>query len=203
MQDDSWRLQTPTSSPRAASTSSPEVRAAPPPPFTALPPVDAPLTAEETAKALEASAAANWETAKSTVPGAVRPDVSVERIVSADEWGEQQVACLAEAGIAASSSRDGFSYTGGDPIAAYACTVRFPTRPEPPPSDAMLAYVHDYYVSYLIPCYASEGEPYEGEVPDTAAFVTGSRSGDRWSPLPTQLDPMVQSRCPEVPPAMR
>jgi hypothetical protein len=67
----------------------------------------------------------------------------------------------------------------------------------------MLAYVHDYYVSYLIPCYASEGEPYEGEVPDTAAFVAGSRSGEYWSPLPTQLDPMLQSRCPEVPPAMR
>ncbi|MDQ0744175.1 hypothetical protein QFZ62_001483 [Clavibacter sp. B3I6] len=203
MQDDSWRLQAPTASPRAASTSSPEVPADPPPPFTALPPVDEPLAAEETAKALEASAAANWEMAKSTVPGAVRPDVSVERIVSADEWGEQQVACLAEAGIAATSSRDGFSYTGGDPVAAYACTVRFPTRPEPPASDAMLAYVHDYYVSYLIPCYASEGEPYEGEVPDTAAFVAGVRSGEYWSPLPAQLEPILQSRCPEVPPAMR
>jgi hypothetical protein len=204
MQDDSWRLRTPTSTPRAEPTSAPERPRVPVPAFTALPPADEPMTAEETTAALRTTADFDWEMAQASVPGAVRPDVAVERVMPRAEWADQQVACLAESGMEAYADADGgLQYVAGDPLVIYACSVRFPLQPTPPPSDALLAYVHDYYVSYLIPCYAAEGEPYEGVVPDAPAFVAGFRAGDHWNPMPAAMSAALQSRCPEAPAALR
>jgi hypothetical protein len=206
--DDSWRSQEPTSTPGPPSTPYPRI-GTPVPAFTAEPPaaMHADLTDVETVAALRESADGEWQRVVQERPDAVRPDVPVERILSGEEWVRQQAACLGESGVRVQVIGTGDDVRLGtdsaDPVVRYVCQVRFPVAPQGPLTDAALGWLHDYYVDFLLPCYASEGEPYEGEVPDRDAFIALSRAGDLWQPYVATRDGMLESRCPSAPAALR
>ncbi|WP_445443984.1 hypothetical protein [Clavibacter sp. km1a] len=202
--DDSWRNQEPTSTPGPPSTPDPRI-GQPVPAFTAEPPdpFTEQLTAAQTAEALREQGDALWRNTASTSPGAVRPDVATERVIPDADWLAQHAACLREAGVDVTLIGTGpdqrLSDAEIDPVVDYSCSVRFPRAPAGPLTDPALAYLHDYFVSFLIPCYASEGEPYEDEVPDRATFVARARSGDWWQPTPSSDHRMLESLCPSAP----
>ncbi|OUE18004.1 hypothetical protein BFL34_03052 [Clavibacter michiganensis] len=206
--DDSWRSQEPTSTPGPPSTPDPRI-GVPVPAFTAEPPaaMHADLTDVETVAALRESADGEWQRVVQERPDAVRPDVPVERILAGEEWVRQQAACLGESGVRVQVIGTGDDVRLGtdsaDPVVRYVCQVRFPVAPQGPLTDAALGWLHDYYVDFLLPCYASAGEPYEGEVPDRDAFIASSRAGDHWQPYVATRDGMLESRCPSAPAGLR
>jgi hypothetical protein len=206
--DDSWRSQEPTSTPGPPRTPDPRA-GVPVPAFTAEPPaaMHADLTDVETVAALRESADGEWQRVVQERPDAVRPDVPVERILAGEEWVRQQAACLGESGVRVQVIGTGDDVRLGtdsaDPVVRYVCQVRFPVAPQGPLTDAALGWLHDYYVDFLLPCYASEGEPYEGEVPDRDAFIALSRAGDHWQPYVATRDGMLESRCPQAPAGLR
>ncbi|RII87084.1 hypothetical protein DZF98_16120, partial [Clavibacter californiensis] len=206
--DDSWRSQEPTSTPGPPSTPDPRI-GTPVPAFTEGPPAKLreDLTDVETAQALRESADSLWDRVLLERPDAVRPDLPVERVLDGEEWVRQQAACLGESGVRVQVIGTGEDTRLGthsaDAAVEYACSVRFPTTPGGPLTDAALGWLHDYYVDFLIPCYASEGEPYEGEVPDRDAFVALSHAGDYWQPSVETRDGVLDSRCPEAPAGLR
>lgn len=206
--DDGWRAQEPTSTPRPPSTPDPRI-GMPVPEFTAEAPSQLfeEQTAAETAAALRTQADGAWELVLLERPDAVRPDLPVERVLEGEEWVRQHAACLAESGVRVQVIGTGTdTRLGGhsaDTAVEYACSVRFPYRPLGPPTDATLTHLHDYYLDFLLPCYASEGEAYEGEVPDRAAFIARARAGDEWQPTADVVNGVLESRCPSVPPALR
>ncbi|MFS4506985.1 hypothetical protein ACMA46_12185 [Clavibacter sp. Sh2141] len=174
------------------------------PAFTAPPPPHVAATEEELAAAYRQEADINWRVWTEGVPDAVRPDVALERVVSEEDFPEQQVACLAAAGIRAEAMGDGgITYQDGDPVAIWACHTRFPMQLPDPLTDAELAYRHDYIVSFVLPCYAVEGSPYMDAVPAREDFVARARSGAPWFPYPNGMDNALLERCPSEPPAWR
>ena len=176
------------------------------PDFSEDPPVPVPATDEELAAERTRAADALWAMLVAQEPDAVRPDVGFERTIAPGRFAEVQVGCLREAGIDASViGSDSFTYPDGDPAALYACAVRFPMAEaaDEPRDDAGLAYLHDYYVAYLLPCYAAEGTPYEGEVPARDEFIAATRAGDPWTPFPAAMDAALAATCPAVPAAYR
>ncbi|OUE13800.1 serine/threonine-protein kinase [Clavibacter michiganensis] len=206
--DDSWRSQDPTSTPGQPSTPDPRT-GTPVPAFTAEPPAELreDLTDVETAQALRERADFLWDRVLLERPDAVRPDLPVERVLDGEEWVRQQAACLGESGVRVQVIGTGEDTRLGahsaDVAVEYACSVRFPTTPGGPLTDAALGWLHDYYVDFLIPCYASEGEPFEGEVPDREAFIASSRAGDPWQPYVETRDGALESRCPQAPVGLR
>lgn len=206
--DDSWRSQEPTSTPGPPSTPDPRI-GVPVPAFTAEPPdaMHADLTDIETVAALRESADGEWQRVIQERPDAVRPDVPVERILAGEEWVRQQAACLGDSGVRVQVIGTGDDVRLGtdsaDPVVRYVCQVRFPVAPQGPLTDAALGWLHDYYVDFLLPCYASEGEPYEGAVPDRDAFIALSRTRDYWQPYVATRDGMLESRCPSAPAGLR
>ncbi|MCJ1711970.1 hypothetical protein MT344_12370 [Clavibacter michiganensis subsp. phaseoli] len=206
--DDSWRSQEPTSTPGPPSTPDPRI-GTPVPAFTAEPPaaMHADLTDVETVAALRESADGEWQRVLQERPDAVRPDVPVERVLAGEEWVRQQAACLGESGVRVQVIGTGDDVRLGtdsaDPVVRYVCQVRFPVAPQGPLTDAALGWLHDYYVDFVIPCYASEGEPYEGEVPDRDAFIALSHAGDPWQPYVATRDGVLESRCPQAPASFR
>jgi len=176
------------------------------PDFSEDPPVPVPATDEELAAERTRAADALWAMLVAQEPDAVRPDVGFERTIAPGLFAEVQVGCLREAGIDASViGSDSFTYPDGDAAALYACAVRFPMAEaaDGPRDDAGLAYLHDYYVAYLLPCYAAEGKPYEGEVPARDEFIAATRAGDPWTPFPAAMDPALAATCPATPAAYR
>ncbi|RII91354.1 hypothetical protein, partial [Clavibacter michiganensis] len=206
--DDSWRSQEPTSTPGPPSTPDPRI-GTPVPAFTEEPParLREDLTDVETAQALRESADSLWDRVLLERPDAVRPDLPVERVLDGEEWVRQQAACLGESGVRVQVIGTGEDTRLGahsaDVAVEYACSVRFPTTPGGPLTDAALGWLHDYYVDFLIPCYASEGEPFEGEVLDREAFIASSRAGDPWQPYVATRDGMLESRCSQAPAGLR
>ncbi|WP_259336626.1 hypothetical protein, partial [Clavibacter phaseoli] len=198
--DDSWRSQEPTSTPGPPSTPDPRV-GMPVPAFTAEPPaaMHADLTDVQTVAALRESADGEWQRVLQERPDAVRPDVPVERILAGEEWVRQQAACLGESGVRVQVIGTGDDVRLGtdsaDPVVRYVCQVRFPVAPQGPLTDAALGWLHDYYVDFLIPCYASAGEPYEGEVPDRDAFIADIRAGGALLPMSPETVASLESRC--------
>ncbi len=175
------------------------------PDFTADPPVRVPMTDAELAESLRVRADQAWSLVLEQQPDAVRPDARMERVVDDEEdYAEQQVACLRDAGVTAfTEGQSSFSITDGDPVAVYACSVRFPLRDSGGRTDAELAYIHDYYVSYLIPCYAAEGRPYVGEVPAVDDFIADVRAERPWTPFPDAMSDGLAAACPVLPAAYR
>ncbi len=175
------------------------------PDFTADPPVRVPMTDAELAESLRVRADQAWSLVLEQQPDAVRPDARMERVVDDEEdHAEQQVACLRDAGVTAfTEGQSSFSITDGDPVAVYACSVRFPLRDSGGRTDAELAYIHDYYVSYLIPCYAAEGRPYVGEVPAVDDFIADVRAERPWTPFPDAMSDGLAAACPVLPAAYR
>ncbi|RIJ44075.1 hypothetical protein DZG00_16190, partial [Clavibacter lycopersici] len=197
---------TATSTPRGQAMGTPDGRrGSVVPDFTADPPVRVPPTEAELAEDLRIRADQQWDLVLEQQPDAVRPDVGTERLVDDQEdHAEQQVACLREAGVEASmSGQDGYTIVDADPVAVYGCAVRFPLRDVGARSDAELAYIHDYYVSFLLPCYAAEGRPYVGEVPGVDEFVETGRTERAWSPFPERMAGQLSAACPELPEAYR
>ncbi|MBP2459003.1 hypothetical protein ABID70_001572 [Clavibacter michiganensis] len=206
--DDGWRSQEPTSTPGPPSTPDPRI-GMPVPAFTAEPPaaMHTDLTDVETVAALRESADGEWQRVVQERPDAVRPDVPVERILAGEQWVRQQAACLGESGVRVQVIGTGDDVRLGtdsaDPVVRYVCQVRFPVAPQGPLTDAALGWLHDYYVDFLLPCYASEGEPYEGEAPDRDTFIALSRAGDPWQPHVETRDGVLESRCPQAPAGFR
>jgi hypothetical protein len=202
--DDSWRSQEPTSTPGPPSTPDPRI-GMPVPAFTAQPPAQAfeQLDEVETAIALREQADMQWESVRQATPDAARPEVAFERVVTPEEWMTQRAACLREAGVDVEVIGTGddqrLTYVAEDPLLDYACDVRFPLVPHGPMTTAMLAYLHDYYVSFLLPCYASEGAPYRGDVPDLAEHIARDRAGQGWFPEPSSQSGAIAFRCPQDP----
>ena len=206
--DDAGRAEEPTSTPAPPSTPDPRV-GRPVPRFTAEPPspLREELTASESAAALRADADALWEGVRTERPDAVRPDLRVERVLEGEDWVRRQAACLSESGVRVQVIGTGADTRLGvhsaDAAVEYACAVRFPTAPRGPLTTAALQWIHAYDVDFLLPCYASEGTPYEGEVPDRAAFVAQARAGGWWQPTVPTDDGVLESRCPAAPPGLR
>ncbi|RII86709.1 hypothetical protein DZF92_09610, partial [Clavibacter michiganensis subsp. insidiosus] len=206
--DDSWRSQEPTSTPGPPSTPDPRI-GVPVPAFTAEPPaaMHADLTDVETVAALRESADGEWQRVVQERPDAVRPDVPVERILAGEEWVRQQAACLGDSGVRVQVIGTGDDVRLGtdsaDPVVRYVCQVRFPVAPQGPLTDAALGWLHDYYVDFLLPCYASEGEPYDGEFPDRDAFIASIRAGGASLPMAPETVASLESRCPSAPAALR
>jgi len=205
---DGRRAPEPTSAPAPPSTPDPRV-GLPVPEFTAEPPAPLreELTASATAAALRTEADALWEQVRTQRPDAVRPDLPVERVLEGEAWVRQQAACLTESGVRVQVIGTGedtrLGVHSADAAVEYACAVRFPTAPRGPLTTAALQWVHAYYVGFLLPCYASEGSPYQGEVPDRAAFVAHARAGGWWQPTVPTDDGVLESRCPSAPPGLR
>lgn len=177
-------------------------RASAVPPFTASPPPHVSATDEEMAAVYRREADASWELLASGVPGAVRPEVALERVVSEEDFPEQQVECLRAAGIEASVvGGGGITYQDADPVEVWSCYARFPMQQPDPRTDAELAYEHDYLVSFLLPCYAVAGRPYTDAVPGREEYVARAKAGDPWLPTPDGMDGALSSRCPAQPPA--
>jgi hypothetical protein len=172
------------------------------PPFTASPPPHVSATDAEVAEAYRREADASWEMFSAGIPGAVRPDVSLERVMSEEDFPAQQVECLTSEGVEASVvGGGGITYEDGDPVKVWACQARFPMQQPDPRTDAELAYQHDYIVSFLLPCYAVEGSPYTDAVPGREEYVARAKAGDPWFPFPDDIDGALSSRCPAQPPA--
>jgi len=206
--DDSWRSQEPTSTPGPPSTPDPRV-GMPVPRFTAEPPAQQyeELTESATAQRLQERADSSWETLRSLEPGLPRPNATLERVVEGDDWVRAQAACLQQAGvdvrvIGVDEDLRLSDYTAPS-ATSYACDVRFPMRPQSPLTTEALAYLHAYYVDFLIPCFASEGAADEGDVPDLARFIARERAGDPWFPEASSHDGAIAFRCPQVPDAFR
>lgn len=206
--DDSWRSQEPTSTPGPPSTPDPRI-GVPVPAFTAEPP-DAmyeSLSDAETAARLRERADSLWETLLSMEPDAQRPEVAMERIAEGADWVRQQASCLRDAGVDVQviGADDDIRLSNAltPSVTAYACEVRFPMRPSGPVTDAALAYLHGYYLDFLLPCYASEGAAYEGDVPDLAEFMARERSSDPWFPEASSHDGGISFRCPQAADAFR
>ena len=177
-------------------------RASAVPPFTASPPPHVSATDEEMASVYRREADASWELLASGVPGAVRPEVALERVVSEEDFPEQQVECLRAAGMEASVvGGGGITYQDADPVEVWSCYARFPMQQPDPRTDAELAYEHDYLVSFLLPCYAVAGRPYTDAVPGREEYVARAKAGDPWLPTPDGMDGALSSRCPAQPPA--
>jgi hypothetical protein len=194
-----------TSAPRGQAMGTPDGRrVSPVPAFTATPPPHTPASEEEMAEAYRREADSSWELFSSLVDGgAVRPDVTLERVVSEDDFPDQQVECLRSEGIEASViGGGGITYEDGDPVAIWSCQARFPMEQPEPLDDAELAYLHDYIVSFLLPCYAVEGEPYTGAVPSSEDFIAEARASYPWSPIPDRMTGALSARCPSQPPGM-
>jgi hypothetical protein len=206
--DDSWRNQEPTSTPGPPSTPDPRL-GQPVPAFTAEPPprLYEQLSEEEAALRLQEQADSSWETLREREPDLVRPDATMERVLEGADWVRQQADCLREGGVEVrviGTDDDVRLSTYSAPSAAeYACRVRFPVRPQGAPTDAALAYLHRYYVDFLLPCLASEGAAYEGDVPDVADFIARDRAGDPWFPEASSQDGAIAYRCPQAPDAYR
>ncbi|KDP89685.1 MULTISPECIES: hypothetical protein [Clavibacter] len=196
---------TSTATPRGQAMGTPDGRrGSVVPDFTADPPVRVPMTDAELAEDLQVRADRAWDMVLEQQPDAVRPDVGTERVVDEEDYVDQQVACLRDAGITASViGQDSYSLTDADPVTVYTCQVRFPQREAGPRTDAELAYIHDYYVSYLIPCYAAEGRPYEGDVPAVDDFIADVRAERPWTPFPDVMDGGLAAACPVLPAAYR
>lgn len=197
---------TSTATPRGQAMGTPDGRrGSVVPDFTADPPVRVPPTDAELAEGLRVRADQAWGVVLEQQPAAVRPDVATERVIDDEEdHAEQQVACLRDAGISAyMEGQAGYGFIGGDPVAVYACAVRFPLRDDGARTDAELAYIHDYYVSFLIPCYAAEGRPYEGDVPAVDDFIAGVHAERPWTPFPDAMDNGLAAACPVLPAAYR
>ncbi|WP_414172104.1 hypothetical protein [Clavibacter tessellarius] len=112
-------------------------RASAVPPFTASPPPHVSATDEEMASVYRREADASWELLASGVPGAVRPEVALERVVSEEDFPEQQVECLRAAGIEASVvGGGGITYQDADPVEVWSCYARFPMQQPDPRTDA-------------------------------------------------------------------
>ncbi|CAQ02585.1 hypothetical protein ACR8AL_00035 [Clavibacter sepedonicus] len=206
--DDSWRSQEPTSTPGPPSTPDPRI-GVPVPAFTAEPPARlyASLSDAETAARLQESADSSWEMLLSREPDARRPEVAMERIAEGADRVRQQASCLRDAGVDVRVIGAGddirLSSSATPSVTSYACEVRFPMRPQGLITDAALAYLHRYYVDFLLPCYSSEGAAYEGEVPDLADFIARERSDDPWYPEASSNDGAIAFRCPQAPDAFR
>jgi hypothetical protein len=202
--DDSWRSQEPTSTPGPPSTPDPRI-GMPVPAFTAEPPAQAfeQLDEVETAIALREQADMQWESVRQAMPDAARPEAAFERVVMPEEWVTQRAGCLREAGVDVEVIGTGddqrLTYLAEDPLLDYTCDVRFPLVPHGPMTTAMLAYLHDYYVSFLLPCYASEGAPYRGDVPDLAEQIARDRAGRPWFPEPSSHSGAIAFHCPQDP----
>lgn len=196
-----------TTTPRGQAMGTPDGRrGAAVPDFSEDPPVHVPATDEELAARRSRAADEMWAMLVAQEPDAVRPDAVMERTVARGQYAEVQVGCLQEAGIDASViGSDSFTYPDGDAAALYACAVRFPMAEAEgePRDDAELAYLHDHYVAYLLPCYAAQGRPYEGEVPTRDAFIAATRAGDLWTPIPATMDSALAAACPPLPVAYR
>ncbi|OUE18003.1 hypothetical protein BFL34_03051 [Clavibacter michiganensis] len=194
-----------TSTPRGQAMGTPDGRrVSPVPAFTATPPPHTPASEEEMPEAYRREADSSWELFSTLADGgAVRPDVTLERVVSEEDFPDQQVECLRSEGIEASVvGGGGITYDDGDPIAIWSCQARFPMEQPEPLDDAELAYLHDYIVSFLLPCYAVEGEPYTGPVPSREDFIAEARASYPWSPTPDRMTGALSSRCPSQPPGM-
>ncbi|MBP2459002.1 hypothetical protein ABID70_001571 [Clavibacter michiganensis] len=194
-----------TATPRGQAMGTPDGRrGSAVPDFTADPPVRIPPTDAEVAEGLRVRADQAWESVLEQQPDAVRPDVPMERVVDAADYVEQQVACLRDAGITASViGQDSYSLTDADPVTVYTCQVRFPQRDAGPRTDAELAYIHDYYLAFLIPCYAAEGKPYVGDIPAVDDFIADVRAERPWTPFPDAMDERLAAACPVLPAAYR
>jgi hypothetical protein len=203
--EDVGSAATATSTPRGQAMGTPDGRRGSVlPDFTADPPVRVPQTDAELIEGLRVRADQAWGMVLEQQPDAVRPDVGTERVVGEEDYVEQQVACLRDAGITASViGQDSYSLTDADPVTVYTCQVRFPQREAGPRTDAELAYIHDYYLSYLIPCYAAEGRPYEGAVPAVDDFIADVRAERPWTPFPDAMDEQLAAACPVLPAAYR
>ncbi|MBF4625468.1 hypothetical protein [Clavibacter sp. VKM Ac-2872] len=197
---------TSTATPRGQAMGTPDGRrGSVVPDFTADPPVRVPPTDAELAEGLRVRADREWGLVLEQQPDAVRPDVATERVIDDEEdHAEQQVACLRDAGVSAyMEGQAGYTITDADPVAVYTCSVRFPLRDTGGRTDADLAYIHDYYLSFLIPCYAAEGSPYEGDVPAVEDFIAGVRAERPWTPFPDAMDERLADACPALPAAYR
>jgi len=197
---------TSTATPRGQAMGTPDGRrGSVVPDFTADPPVRIPPTDAEAAESLRVRADRAWDLVLEQQPAAVRPDVATERVIDDEEdHAAQQVACLRDAGVSAYAEGEaGYTITDGDPVAVYACAVRFPLRDTGGRTDAELAYIHDYYVSYLIPCYAAEGRPYTGDVPAVDDFIAAVHAERPWTPFPDAMDDALAAACPVLPAAFR
>lgn len=194
-----------TATPRGQAMGTPDGRrGSAVPDFTADSPVRVPPTDAEVADDLRVRADQAWEYVLEQQPAAVRPDVRTERVVDEADYVEQQVACPRAAGITASAiGEDSYSLTDADPVTVYTCQVRFPQRDAGPRTDAELAYIHDYYLAFLIPCYAAEGRPYVGEIPAVDDFIAEVRAERPWTPFPDAMDERLAAACPVLPAAYR
>ena len=141
------------------------------------------------------------------------PSVSPVRLITLQDYASTQIACLNEAGFAATETPDGegISYPPiQDPglkaslnLAIYTCELKYPTQQKymTPLSTAALKSLYAYRTGELTRCLSKAGYTASERPPSEAVFV---QSNGSWSPYETlsvsQNDvKRVFKACPQTP----
>jgi hypothetical protein len=145
-------------------------------------------------------------------PDAIRPSEGFERWVTEDDYGSLEsdlATCYSDHGIGVSlgyladGTVGGMEYlsdgTEAAQVGRYFCQwVAYPSRPSPPPNEARLGYMWDYYNEFLVPCFDDFGVPQSPIIPRDEWIDSFPRAN--WSlKYPqddTDLDLLIET-CPQ------
>lgn len=140
------------------------------------------------------------------------PNVEMVRVIELEEWAPVQIACMNEAGFAATLTDDGEgiswpALTDGSLIenmnlARYVCEVKYPVDPRfyDPLTNDQLRFLYAYRSGELIDCLAAAGYSVSGP-PSESVFI---ESEGVWSPYSdirvSEGDSgLLQRKCPQNP----
>ncbi|TXN31498.1 hypothetical protein [Lacisediminihabitans profunda] len=150
-------------------------------------------------------------------PEALRPRVPVTKVVSDWNWLRSRVGCLRAAGLKATLSGDGSSYSLSSTVGQttlevaitnYNCAAQFApvsTFSSGLPQNDYRS-LRSYFVGFVRPCLLASGLPSPAP-PGRAAFISGDSQGRFWNPyeqvwlggLPDATIDYFEQRCPPVP----
>ena len=122
-----------------------------------------------------------WTAVVINHPDAVRPEVATP--APADDAVEPQRRCLQ-------------AIEGADEAAAvagYTCFALHPTVPYGVLSRAQARYVYDYWIDFVLPCYADNGFAHVSDPPDGDDFA------DAWPFVSWRPNPLLEGQAPTDP----
>lgn len=142
-----------------------------------------------------------------------RPEVSLVREVTDEEWREVRAACMTDAGFppTINSESAGLGWEGtaeqADAFdrADYVCEAKFPRKLDymQPYSTEQLTVMHEWMLAETIPCLEMEGYQV-ADVPTLETFISGySPQTGFWTPSQSVeggVPISVEETCPHIPP---
>ena len=154
-----------------------------------------------------------WQGVIALYPDAERPNVEVDRLVTAAEANEVISMCINAAGWKTTFDAEGVDSGNltiaqelGYFLASYECRARFPLDPREvgPPSPEEERDLYAYFTGELTACLGARGIP-TSDAPSFVVFSDTLLTADAWTPwrdVPTDgsIDiPELQRLCPQVP----